>query len=145
MIGLSATDGRTKWTEFKQQLERMYENIHKRVDDWLVAEGTQPLPQESNCFLHPFSKHLNIYMYPKEMDYKEFQPLAPNWRRVDGFVRTTNETFEIPESLRGRPGKLILLSMGSLGCAIVDLMIRLTQILGKSKHRFIVNKGPLHD
>ncbi|CAG2114698.1 unnamed protein product, partial [Medioppia subpectinata] len=69
-----------------------------------------------------------------ELDYKELQPLAHNWHRVDGFVRTIHDTFEIPECLRDRPGKLILLSMGSMGCAIVDLMVRLTTIL-----------GPLHD
>jgi len=94
---------------------------------------------------HPLSKHLNVYMTPKELDFKDAHPLPHNWTRVDGFVRTTDDTFEIPESLRGRPGKLVFLSMGSLGCANLELMTRVTAILGKSEHKFIVAKGPLHD
>jgi UDP:flavonoid glycosyltransferase YjiC (YdhE family) len=37
---------------------------------------------------------------------------------------------------------LIYLSLGSLGSADVDLMKRLVSILGKTKHKFIVSKGP---
>jgi UDP:flavonoid glycosyltransferase YjiC (YdhE family) len=55
------------------------------------------------------------------------------------------ENFEIPEKLRNKSGKLIYLSMGSMGGADVELMKRLVSILSKSKHRFIVSKGPLHD
>ncbi|CAG2119292.1 unnamed protein product [Medioppia subpectinata] len=144
-LGLPTNDGREKWTQLKIQIESIWKDLHKDVNEWMVSEGVDPLPSESNRFLHHFSKHLNIYMTPKELDYKELQPLAHNWHRVDGFVRTTHDTFEIPECLRNRQGKLVLLSMGSLGCAIVELMVRLTTILGKSKHRFIVNTGPLHD
>jgi len=84
-------------------------------------------------------------MYPKELDYEELQPLPSKWKRVDSFVRTTNHTFSLPESLSSRSGKLVFLSMGSFGCANLPLMTRLTEILGKSKHRFIVAKGPLHE
>ena len=84
-------------------------------------------------------------MYPKELDYKEVQPLPHNWQRVDGFVRKTNDKFEIPKSLSGKPGKLVFLSMGSFGCANLDLMTRLVTILSKSEHRFIVAMGPLAD
>jgi UDP:flavonoid glycosyltransferase YjiC (YdhE family) len=55
------------------------------------------------------------------------------------------ENFEIPEKLRNKSGKLIYLSMGSMGGTDVELMKRLVSILSKSKHRFIVSKGPLHD
>jgi UDP:flavonoid glycosyltransferase YjiC (YdhE family) len=61
-------------------------------------------------------------------------------------MRSGNEdTFEIPEKLRNKSGKLIYLSMGSMGGTDVELMKRLVSILSKSKHRFIVSKGPLHD
>ena len=35
--------------------------------------------------------------------------------------------------------------MGSFGCANLDLMKRLTGILAKSQHKFIVSKGPVFD
>jgi UDP:flavonoid glycosyltransferase YjiC (YdhE family) len=40
---------------------------------------------------------------------------------------------------------LIYLSLGSLGSADVELMQRLIDILGRTPHRYIVSKGPLHD
>ena len=53
--------------------------------------------------------------------------------------------FEVPEQLRDRPGKLIYLSLGSMGGADVELMKRLVGFLAESRNRFIVSKGPLHD
>ncbi|XP_054153809.1 NDP-glycosyltransferase YjiC-like [Oppia nitens] len=143
--GLPIKGNRKEWLDFNGQLEHMYQCLHNTINQWLLSEGAPPLESDSSTYLHPRSKHLNIYMYPKELDYQEVQPLPSNWRRVDGFVRTTDETFTIPECLRHRPGKLVLLSMGSIGCSHLELMIRLTQILAKSRHRFIVNKGPLHN
>ena len=42
-------------------------------------------------------------------------------------------------------GALIYLSLGSLGSADVELMQRLIDVLGRTPHRYIVSKGPLHD
>ena len=134
-----------KWIEFKTEFNGIFDNLLNRVNKWYNSMGAPVLTATTASFLHPVSKYLNVYMYPKELDYEETQPLAPNWKQVDGFVRTTDDTFEIPESLRGRPGKLVFLSMGSFGCANLELMTRVTAILGKSEHKFIVAKGPLHD
>ena len=43
---------------------------------------------------------------------------------------------------RARQGRLIYLSLGSLGSADVELMRRLVYVLSRSPHRFIVSKGP---
>ncbi len=40
---------------------------------------------------------------------------------------------------------LVYLSLGSLGSADVELMQRLIDVLGRTPHRYIVSKGPLHD
>ncbi len=40
---------------------------------------------------------------------------------------------------------MIYLSLGSLGSADVELMQRLIDVLGRTPHRYIVSKGPLHD
>ncbi len=133
---------RDEWIKFQQKYETIFSSLNGKVNEWLVSAGAPALPAPQ---LHPVSQFLNLYMYPKELDYEEIQPLPSNWRRVDGFVRTTKETFTLPECLSNRSGKLIFLSMGSFGCANLELMTRLTRILGKSKHKFIVSKGPLHD
>ena len=57
----------------------------------------------------------------------------------------TEDTFEIPKQLKERSGKLIFLSMGSFGCANLELMTRLTTVFGRSPHKFLVSKGPLFD
>jgi MGT family glycosyltransferase len=66
---------------------------------------------------------------------------------MDSSVRETDQEFELPELARNRPAgsALIYLSLGSLGSADVDLMKRLVDVLGRTKHRFIVSKGPQHD
>lgn len=53
----------------------------------------------------------------------------------------------MPEHLADRPADsgLIYLSLGSLGGADVELMQRLVDVLGKTRHRFIVSKGPQAD
>ena len=89
---------------------------------------------------------LNIYGYPLELDYTDIRPLPKNFIRFDNLKRTEEHlSFEIPVPLRDRPGKLVYFSMGSMGGADVENMKRLVTILSKSKHRFIVSKGPLHE
>ncbi|CAG2164062.1 unnamed protein product [Oppiella nova] len=145
-LGLPLNENRDKWTEIRHNLNEMFAQLRQDYDKWLVANGAPPLPStHPNWGLHPRSPYLNIYQTPEELDYKSQQPGAQVWRRVNGFVRDTGDTFVIPEPLSRKSGKLCLLSLGSMGCAHLDLMVRLTRVLGKSKHRFIVNKGPLHD
>jgi MGT family glycosyltransferase len=66
---------------------------------------------------------------------------------MDSSVRSTDEPYSLPEKVKNRPpgSALIYLSLGSLGSADVDLMKRLISVLGKTKHKFIVSKGPQHD
>jgi UDP:flavonoid glycosyltransferase YjiC (YdhE family) len=59
-------------------------------------------------------------------------------------VRATDAPFEVPAEL-GDDGALIYLSLGSLGSADVELMQRLVDVLGRTPHRYIVSKGPLHE
>ena len=74
------------------------------------------------------------------------RPLPPKWHRFDNLKRTDNSShFELPEQLKNKSGKLIYFSLGSMGGADVNNMKRLIAILAKSKHRFIVSKGPKGD
>ena len=118
------------------------ESIRKEYNEYLVSHGLQTV--KSGVLLNE-SKYLNIYGFPKELDYTDIRPLGDTWYRFDNLKRTEKELeFEIPAPLRDRPGKLIYFSLGSMGAADVKNMKRLVTILSKSKHRFIVSKGPKH-
>jgi MGT family glycosyltransferase len=72
-------------------------------------------------------------------------PLASTWHRLESSVRDTEEPWEVPEELRDGDGSLVYLSLGSLGSADVDLMERLVEVLSRTKHRYVVSKGPRAD
>ena len=52
--------------------------------------------------------------------------------------------FDVQEHLPG-DGKVVYLSLGSLGCMDVGLMQRLIDALAETSHRVIVSMGPLKD
>ncbi|CAG2102399.1 unnamed protein product [Medioppia subpectinata] len=92
------------------------------------------------------SPFANLYLTPKELDYTDIRPLPDTFHRFDYYKRSGNlDTFELPEKLKNKSGKLIYLSLGSMGGGNVELMKRLVAILAKSNHRFIVSKGIHHN
>ena len=66
---------------------------------------------------------------------------------MDSSVRETDEEYRLPAEVADRPegSALVYLSLGSLGGADVELMQRLVDVLGTTKHRYIVSKGPQAD
>ena len=89
----------------------------------------------------------NLYVYPAEADYLDARPLDDTWTRMDSSVRETDDEYELPAEVADRPddSALVYLSLGSLGGADVELMQRLVDVLGTTRHRFIVSKGPQAD
>jgi MGT family glycosyltransferase len=130
------------WAEFWAEYERTHRALWAEFDAFSQTAGAPPLPELE--FIHA-SPHLNLYVYPAELDYPRSQPLGPTWQRVESCVRGSDAAFEIPEGLRDGEGGLVYLSLGSLGSADVDLMRRLVDVLGRTPHRYIVSKGPQHD
>ncbi|HEY5859829.1 MAG TPA: nucleotide disphospho-sugar-binding domain-containing protein, partial [Actinomycetota bacterium] len=57
---------------------------------------------------------------------------------------TSDEPFVVDEHLPGE-GKVVYLSLGSLGCMDVGLMQRLIDAMAATDHRTIVSMGPLKD
>lgn len=112
------------------------ERFRKRITEL----GLPELPEDS--LYHP-SPYLNIYAYPEELDYLAIRPLAPKWKRFDHFIRSSEQkvNFALPEKLQNLPGKLIYVSMGSMGCADLRLTNRLNSIFATMKHRFIMVLG----
>jgi len=136
-------EDKKKWEIYREEYKTIFGPIHAEINEWLKGNGGPELKFYDNPLYIKFSPYANIYMYPEELDYTEFRPNPPNFHRFDTFVRSTKEIFEIPAKLKNKPGKLVYLSMGTIGCSELGLMKRLVGILAKSPNRFIVSTGPL--
>ncbi len=140
--GLAADDD-SEWAAFRSEYERTHREMWNDFNQFVVAAGADPLP---DLDFMPEAKAANLYLFPDEADYVDRRPLGSNWHRIDSSVRSTDGPFELPELMANRPDGvgLIYLSLGSLGSADVDLMKRLVDVLGRTKHRYIVSMGPQH-
>ena len=111
---------------------------------WVMEQGAPALP---DLEFMPRGNAANLYVYPQEVDYVDDRPLDATWHRMDSSVRQTDAAYQVPAEVADGPvgSALIYLSLGSLGGGDVDLMRRLVDVLGRSRHRFIVSKGPRAD
>ena len=137
---------RSGWAAFNDEVDRTHRAMWTDFDAFVRDKGAPSLAwtETGPEFIHE-SPWLNLYSYPAEADYERERPLAPTWHRLDSTVRETGETWELPAHLRGGDGALIYLSLGSLGSADVGLMQRLVDVMGTTRHRVIVSKGPLEN
>jgi UDP:flavonoid glycosyltransferase YjiC (YdhE family) len=141
---------RSGWAAFLEEVERTHRAMWADFDAFCRSSGAPGLTWTDTGpdFIHE-SPWLNLYLYPAEADYVRERPLAPTWHRLDSSVRATDATWELPRHLRSRGDSvgsgLIYLSLGSLGSADVGLMQRLVDVMGRTRHRVIVSKGPLAD
>ena len=117
--------------------------LFKKFNDWYEQQGIPRNPNKYQWFYH--SPYLNIYQFPKELDYIDLRPNPPNWVRIDTLMIKSNEQFVIPEKLKNKPGKLIYFSLGSLSSINIELMKNLINYLSSSPHRFIISKGMFGD
>jgi MGT family glycosyltransferase len=141
---------RSAWPAFREEYRRTHGEMWATFDAFVREAGAPGLENDvlGPRFIHQ-SADLNLYVYPAEADYARARPLAASWHRLDACVRATDGSFTLPDHLQpgvgGRDGALVYLSLGSLGAADVDLMQRLVDILGRTRHRVIVSKGPQAD
>ena len=131
----------TAWEPFRHEYLRAIAELHGEFSNLFVERGVPALPDGE--FIHE-SEWLNLYLYPEAVDYERSHPLAPTWHRLETCVRRANEAVALPESITSGEGALVYLSLGSLGSADVALMRRLVDVLSRSRHRFVVSKGPQH-
>ena len=143
--GYPAAD-RSAWPAFLEEIERTHRDLWADFNAFMQDRGAPALHSSDlgPDFIHG-SPFLNLYLYPAEADYRRERPLGQTWHRLDSSVRATDAAWELPANLRGGGGSLIYLSLGSLGSADVGLMQRLVDVLGRTRHRVIVSKGPLGD
>ena len=141
-LGLSSIDN-AKWKYYRELIKDDVDKMKKTYYHLFAEHGIEnPFP--NNRLIE--SPYLNIYSFPKELDYIDQRPLPPKWYQFDSFIRMEDfaQDFEIPEKLAKINGKIIFLSMGSLGSANIDLMKRLLDLVSKLPFKFIVCKGKIN-
>ena len=136
-LGLPSDDN-SEWKKYRELIKDDDELLKKK---FYHLFDEKPFPDGK--FIE--SPYLNIYSYPLELDYLDERPLPsqPKWQRFDSFIRLKDEKFDFPDKFTQKHGKLIFLSMGSMGSANVKLMKRLIHLIADLPFRFIVVKGKL--
>ena len=138
------SDDPDQWETYRAEFERTHRELWAEFDAWVRAQGAEGLP---DLEFMPRANAANLYVYPAEADYLQARPLDDSWTRMDSSVREIDEDYPLPAEFAERPddSALIYLSLGSLGGADVDLMRRLVAVLGTTRHRYVVSKGPQAD
>ena len=132
---------RSGWDDFWVEYRRLTDPLVERSSAFHQQCGAPPMPDGEFQYESPY---LNLYMYPAELDYQRSRPLGSTWHRIDTATRNSDGRFDVAEKV-GSDGKLVYLSLGSLGCMDVPLMQRVIDSLNRTPHRVIVSMGPLHD
>jgi MGT family glycosyltransferase len=135
-------DDRTGWQQFRAEYRRLTGPLARRLSDFHQQCGAKPLPEGD--FQYP-SPYANLYMFPAELDYQRSRPLGETWHRIETSTRNSDGAFDVASKFADGDGRLVYLSLGSLGCMDVPLMQRVIDSLDKTPHRVIVSMGPLYE
>jgi MGT family glycosyltransferase len=140
LSGLPVAD-RSQWDAFRAEYHRRHETLLAEHNDFRRSVGVPACPLDEFNTNSPWA---NLYLFPEVADYSRSTPLDATWTRLNSTVRTTEAAFDVNEHVPG-DGKVVYLSLGSLGCMDVVLMQRLIDAMAKTEHRVIVSMGPLKD
>jgi MGT family glycosyltransferase len=136
------TDGQgPSWAEYWAEYRRTLGPLHDEFSDFCRQRGAPPLPGTELMGTSPW---LNLYLYPRELDYPRAFAPEGRWMALESCVRGGEEPWQRPDPGDGRP--LVYLSLGSLGSADVELMQRLIDTLGAHEGiELVVSLGPQHE
>ena len=138
--GLSIDD-RSSWGEYRDEYRRVTGDLQASFSEFCTERGAPPLPDGEMIHESPW---INLYLYPREVDYPRLRPLEGTWHNLESSVRTTDAEWSVPAELADGDGSLIYVSLGSLGSGDVPLMKDLVAALAETPHRYVVSKGPQH-
>jgi MGT family glycosyltransferase len=139
--GLPLADS-SEWDAYRAEYRQAIEEMQREFSEFCVERGAPALA--SGEFIHE-SEWLNLYLYPRELDYPRSRALPPTWHNLESSVRGSDAPWSPPPEIAEGEGVLIYVSLGSLGSGDVPLMERLVEALGSTSHRYVVSKGPQHD
>jgi MGT family glycosyltransferase len=131
---------RTGWDDYWEEYQRTIGPLHAEHDELHRERGAPGLPELELIGTSPW---LNLYVYPRELDYQRAASPAGRWVRLESCVREPDEPWTSAQE-DGPP--LVYLSLGSLGSADVELMQRLIDALAACEDmRVVVSLGPQHE
>ena len=133
------TDDDVQWPEYWEEYRRVLGPLHAEHDECHRERGAGAL---ADLELIGTSPWLNMYLYPRELDYRRATEPAGRWMTLESCVRTPEADWD-PGS---DPRPLVYLSLGSLGSSDVGLMQGLIDTLAPCQDlRVIVSLGPQHE
>jgi MGT family glycosyltransferase len=137
--GYATADGESSWDEYWAEYRRTLEPLRAEHSAFCVDRGAPPLPELELIGVSPW---LNLYLYPRELDYRRSAPPRGRWQALESCVRD----FEAPWRAPGGERPLVDLSLGSLGSADAALMQRLIDTLAAHEPiELVVSLGPQHE
>jgi len=138
--GYSAENGdAVEWAHFTETQNKVYKILWDTFSSWFLKNCEASLPV--NAFISD-STHLNLYLYPQELDYIDRRPMPDKWVQIDALVKPGERTFRFPPKLEKYcGGKIIYLSLGTFGSADLFLMTRIVELLSRTCYTVIVSKG----
>jgi MGT family glycosyltransferase len=139
--GYGTAEPGAAWEDYWAEYRRTIGPLHAEHSEFFVARGAPPLPEIELMGTSPW---LNLYLYPRELDYPRATPPTGRWIALESCVRESEEPWQRTSPDDPRP--LVYLSLGSLGSADVELMQRLIDTLaGHRGIELVVSLGPQHE
>jgi MGT family glycosyltransferase len=138
--GFSALD-RHDWASFRADYAELHGDLHARFNEFCTSVGAPELEPLRFSYTSPW---LNLYTYPKALDYQRPDGFDREWHCLDTNVRTGERPFAVEDHLPGS-GPVIYLSLGSLGSLDTRLLQHVVDVVARTGHRTIVSLGPCHD
>lgn len=149
-----------KWQEILNNWQEAYERVSKALEKVVAAQKqflaqlhlAEPEPEPQRPILD--SPYLNLYMYPKALDYDKDDDIfeyEKHWFRFDSLIRKPLDGLDselhriwedkIDRAMRGKK-ELVYFSLGSMASGNVDLMNRILNMLKIDEQRcYVVSKG----
>uniref|UniRef100_A0AAN0LHW4 UDP-glycosyltransferase n=1 Tax=Polyphagotarsonemus latus TaxID=1204166 RepID=A0AAN0LHW4_9ACAR len=131
-------------------------NFFHSLDDWYKENNLIRKPSLSYV---QGSEYLNIFLFPEELNYFQPNELSGKWFQIENTIinssvenkmkiyqnfNPTGKEILTKEFLQ-KPGKLILVSLGTVLTRNIDLFKEIIPFMKNIPHKFIVSKGKFGD